>query len=507
MSNNAPLQIRKVLVCNRGEIAIRVFRSCSELEIRTVAIYSHEDRFSLHRYKADEAYQIGREGAPVQSYLNLNEVVDIAKHCGADAVHPGYGFLSERAELRRACDAEGLVFIGPSAEALELSGDKVKTRGLAVSLGVPVLPGSGPLGDVEEARAFASAIGYPIILKASFGGGGRGMRVVVSDSELEPAFTAARAEAEAVFGRPDIFIEKFLVRPKHIEVQLLGDGTGEVIHLFERDCSVQRRYQKIIEVAPAISLGKNERAGLFKHAIALGRKLKLLSVATAEFLVDPDGACYFIEINPRIQVEHTVTEEITGVDLVQNQLHLAQGKTLKELELSQENIRALGVAIQCRITTEDPAKDFMPDYGKLLAYRTAEGFGIRLDAGSAFTGAVITPYYDSMLVKVTSRGSDMGEAARRLHRALSEFRIRGVATNIPFLQNLVRHPAFLSGEATTGFFAEYPEVFRFPRRQDRRCHRRSPQSSRSLPSWLRKKRIDRRTQSLAVQNRCQGIWY
>ncbi|MCB0322935.1 MAG: pyruvate carboxylase [Bdellovibrionales bacterium] len=458
---------RKVLVCNRGEIAIRVFRSCTELGVRTVAVYSYEDRFSLHRYKADEAYQIGQQGKPVQSYLSVDEVIAIARRAGAEAIHPGYGFLSERAELCRAVEAAGLAFIGPTAETLEIAGDKVKTRALADAVGVPVLPGSGMLHRIEDAAQFAGEHGYPLMIKAAHGGGGRGMRLVTSEKDLPGAWEAAGAEAKAAFGSAEVFAEKYVPRPKHIEVQLLGDGSAEVVHLFERDCSLQRRHQKVIEVAPAVSLPQSLRDQLYEYALKLGRALKLRSAATAEFLVAEDGAVYFIEINPRIQVEHTVTEEVTGIDLVQCQVQIAAGRSLPVLEVTQASLRLSGVAIQCRITTENPQKNFTPDYGKLLAYRSASGFGIRLDAGSAFTGAVITPFYDSMLVKVTSHGRSMRDAASRMRRALSEFRVRGVSTNIAFLENLLRQETFLAGDARTTYLQEHPEVFELPKRRDR----------------------------------------
>lgn len=459
--------LKKVLVCNRGEIAIRIFRACTELGIQTVAIYSHEDRFSLHRYKADEAYEVGQPGSPVSSYLNIEEIMQIAKRSGVDAVHPGYGFLSERADLRRACEQNGIIFVGPSVETLEIAGDKTQTRELAERLNVPVIPGSSALGSFEDARKFANEIGYPVMLKAAHGGGGRGMRIVKNAEDLENAFQGAAGEAGAAFGRAEIFIEKYVSRPKHLEVQLLGDGEGGVLHLFERDCSVQRRHQKIVEYAPAIGMPQKVRDELYQHALTIGRGLKLQSAATAEFLVDENQKVFFIEMNPRIQVEHTVTEEITGLDLVQSQLKIAGGATLKDLNLRQEELTYSGVAIQCRITTEDPANGFTPDYGKLLTYRSAGGFGIRLDAGSAYTGSQISPFYDSLLVKVTARGRDMAEAVGRLSRALREFRIRGVKTNISFLDNLIHHEMFLTGNCKTTFLEEHPELFELPRRRNR----------------------------------------
>ncbi len=459
--------IHKLLVCNRGEIAIRVFRACTELGIRTVAIYSYEDRFSLHRYKADEAYQIGTQGSPVSSYLNIHEIISIARKAEVDAIHPGYGFLAERAELRDVAGEFGVNFVGPTSETLHIAGNKVKTLDLAKRVGVPTIPGSGVVEEVQRGKEFARECGYPVMLKASFGGGGRGMRIVRSEAEFEHAFEAARTEGQAAFGRGEVYVEKYVSRPKHIEVQLLGDGSGEVVHLFERDCSVQRRHQKLVEFGPAISLSPQQREDLYHYALLLGRELQLLSAATAEFLVGEDGGIYFIEINPRIQVEHTVTEEITGVDLVQSQLRIAAGDTLAELGLLQENIRQSGVAIQCRITTEDPTEDFKPDYGKLVAYRSAGGFGIRLDSGSAFTGGIVTPFYDSLLVKVTARGRSMTEAANRLRRSLREFRIRGVKTNIAFLENLLQQGQFLAGNARTTFLEEHPALFQLPQKRDR----------------------------------------
>ncbi len=459
--------INKVLVCNRGEIATRVFRACTELGIRTVAIYSYEDRFSLHRYKADEAYQVGKEGSPVSSYLNVEEIIALAKSAGVDAIHPGYGFLSERVELREVAQAAGITFVGPDVDTLRVAGDKVRTRALAAKLGIPTIPGSEALESSEQAQTFADKVGYPVMLKAAHGGGGRGMRIVRNNSDFLQAFNAAQGEAKAAFGKGDVFIEKYVSRPKHIEVQLLGDGTGEVVHLFERDCSVQRRHQKVIEFAPAITLLDLQREELFGYALRLGRELKLLSAATAEFLVAEDGKIYFIEINPRIQVEHTVTEEVTGVDLVQAQIKIATGETLEGLGLEQDNIHLHGVAIQCRITTEDPADDFKPDHGKLVAYRAAGGFGIRLDSGSAFAGGWVSPFYDSLLVKVIARGRTMIEAAHRLDRCLREFRIRGVKTNIAFLENLINHGEFLAGKCRTTFLEEHPELFQFSRRRDR----------------------------------------
>ncbi len=458
--------IQKLLVCNRGEIAIRVFRSAVEYGCRTVAVYSYEDRFSLHRFKADEAYQVGEEGAPVASYLDIDEVLRIAKKSGADAVHPGYGFLSEKRELCARLEAEGITFVGPTPEALEIAGDKRRTKELAKSVGVPTVPGA-MLGEGVSAHDQAEKIGYPLIIKAAFGGGGRGMRIVKRAKDLDASISEASQEAGAAFGAPDVYLERYISRPKHIEVQLMGDGRGGVIHLYERDCSVQRRHQKLVEYAPAIALEDAQKQKLYDYALKLASALKLRSLATAEFLVDESGEIFFIEINPRIQVEHTVTEEITGIDLVKSQLQIAFGASLAELGLESGAPKPSGVAIQCRITTEDPSNGFMPDYGKIVVYRSASGFGIRLDAGSAYAGGSVTPFYDSMLVKVTAHGRTMSESARRLSRSLREFRIRGVKSNVQFLDKLLQHPVFLSGDTRTTFLEEHPEVLELPRRRDR----------------------------------------
>jgi pyruvate carboxylase len=467
-----PTPIRKLLVANRSEIAIRVFRSAHELGIRTVAIYSYEDRFALHRFKADEAYQIGAPGEPIRAYLDIPGILAIARQYEIDAIHPGYGFLSENPGFARACREAGLVFIGPHSNSLDQFGDKLAARRIAEQAGVPVLPGSGgPVAAGAEAQRIAEKLGYPVIVKAAMGGGGRGMRVAVSAERLAEAVEQASREAQSAFGIADVFLEKYIARAKHIEVQLLGDSHGNLVHIFERDCSLQRRHQKVVEIAPAINLDATVRRNILDAALSLGRAVRFDNAGTVEFLLDADcGRFYFIEVNPRIQVEHTVTEAITGIDLVKSQILIAQGASLSDAEIglpNQDSIAPLGQALQCRITTEDPANQFKPDYGRLSHYRSASGMGIRLDAGTAFSGAVISPYYDSLLVKVTAHGRRFLDAARRMERCLQEFRVRGVKTNIPFLINLVTHPRFLDGTFTTKFIDETPELFQFPLRQDR----------------------------------------
>lgn len=464
--------IRKLLVANRSEIATRVFRSATELGIRTVAIYSHEDRYALHRFKADEAYQIGKPGEPIRSYLDIPAIVEICKRHEVDAVHPGYGFLSENPDFAEALIAAGIRFVGPSVTSLRSLGDKPHAREIAKRANVPVLGGTeAALPSAKEALEFASALGFPVILKASKGGGGRGMRVVERAADLPLAFEQAQREALSAFGCDEVFVEKFVVRARHIEVQLLGDSHGNLLHLWERDCSVQRRHQKVVEVAPAPNLSTAMRQQLCDAAVRIGREVGYDNAGTVEFLLDADGQkVYFIEVNPRIQVEHTVTEEVTGIDIVRSQLLVAMGHRLTDEIVglpSQDDIRTSGFAIQCRVTTEDPANQFRPDYGRISHYRSAAGLGIRLDAGSAFSGAVVNPFYDSLLVKVTSRGRTLNEAAARMDRCLREFRIRGVKTNIPFLMRLVNHPTFLAGEATTRMIDQTPELFELPVRRDR----------------------------------------
>jgi pyruvate carboxylase len=466
--------MRKLLVANRSEIAIRCFRAATELGLRTVAIYSHEDRFSLHRFKADEAFLIGpvQGGEPVRSYLNIEAIIAVAKAQGIDAIHPGYGFLSESAPFARACEEAGIAFVGPTPEHLDAFGDKTAAKRLAQAARVPTIPGTDrALTDPAEVAAEAARIGYPLMIKASFGGGGRGMRVVNGPDELEAKLAEAQREAGAAFGRPDVFLERYIARAKHIEVQILGDAHGNLVHLWERDCSVQRRHQKVVEVAPSINLPDALRDGICDAAAALCRSVGYRSAGTVEFLLDLDrGDFFFIEVNPRIQVEHTVTEMITGIDLVRSQLLIASGHQLHEPPVgipSQDRVERRGVAMQCRVTTEDPDRHFIPDYGRITTYRSAGGFAVRLDGGNGFGGAVITPYFDSLLVKVTTWGATLEEAVQRADRALREFRIRGVKTNIAFLLNLIGHPTFKSGSATTTFIDTTPELFRFRAPRDR----------------------------------------
>ncbi|MBV8909942.1 MAG: pyruvate carboxylase, partial [Gammaproteobacteria bacterium] len=451
-------RIRSLLVANRGEIAIRVMRAASELGLRTVAVYSQEDRFSLHRTKADEAYLVGRGKGPVEAYLDIEDLLRVAHESRVDAVHPGYGLLAENPELPEACAASGLTFIGPAAETMRLLGNKVSARELAVAAGVAVMPASTPLPrELEQCAAIAAGIGYPLIAKASWGGGGRGSRVLMDETQLRELLPLARREAQAAFGNDELYLEKLVRRARHVEVQILGDTHGNLVHLFERDCTVQRRHQKVVERAPAVFLEPGGRAALTEAALAIARAARYVNAGTVEFLQDVDsGRCYFIEVNPRIQVEHTVTEEVTGVDLVKAQIRIAAGAAIGAQQSgvpAQDEIRVAGHALQCRITTEDPENDFIPDYGKISAYRSPAGFGIRLDAGTAYTGAIITRSYDSLLVKVTAWSPTPEETIARMHRALAEFRIRGVATNLRFLDSLITHPRFTRGEYTTRFIA------------------------------------------------------
>ena len=463
--------IRKLLAANRGEIAIRVCRAATESGLRTVAIYSQEDRFALHRFKADESYHVGEGRGPVQAYMDITDIVRIAREAHVDAIHPGYGFLSENPEFAEAVIAAGIVWIGPPPVVMRQMGNKVAARALAEKAGVPVMPATGPLpDDPMEARRLAAGVGYPVMLKASSGGGGRGMRIVNDEAGLDEAVEAGRREAKAAFGNDEVFLEKLVTNARHVEVQILGDAHGNLVHLFERDCTMQRRHQKVVERAPAAYLSAEARAGLCDAAIRLGRTVGYQGAGTAEFLMDRDtGDFYFIEINPRIQVEHTVTEEVTGVDLVKAQIRVAEGAVIGEDTSvpAQADIRLNGHALQCRITTEDPENQFIPDYGRIAAYRGATGFGIRLDGGTAYSGAVITPYYDSLLEKVTAWAPTDAEAAKRMDRALREFRIRGVKTNLVFLEELVGHEKFLSWDTSTRFIDETPELFNFKPRRDR----------------------------------------
>jgi pyruvate carboxylase len=464
--------MKKLLAANRSEIAIRIMRAASELGMRTVAIYSEEDRLGLHRFKADEAYVIGRAKGPIQAYLDIEGIVGLAQEKQVDAIHPGYGFLAENPAFARACGKAGITFVGPDPELLELLGDKVAARDLAKKAGVPVVPGTeSAVQSIEAARKAAKIIGFPLIAKASFGGGGRGMRIIRSAAELEARLEEARREAQDVFGDGAVFLEKYIEHARHIEVQILADRHNNVMHLYERDCSVQRRHQKIVEVAPAVGIPAKIREELCEAAVQLARTAQYSNAGTIEFLVDADSdEWYFIEVNPRIQVEHTVTEMVTGIDLVRSQILVAQGHKLHEPPLSlpsQQSVPLHGAALQCRITTEDPENNFSPDYGKITTYRSPAGFGIRLDGGTAYGGAVLTPYYDSLLVKMTAWGNTLSEACQRMDRALREFRVRGVKTNIPFLENVVNHATFQSGQTTTTFLDETPELFRFARRRDR----------------------------------------
>jgi pyruvate carboxylase len=464
--------VKKLLALNRSEIAIRIMRAATELGLRTVAIYSKEDRLSLHRFKADEAYQIGEGKGPVQAYLDVEGILALAKDKGVDAIHPGYGFLSENPALPQACERAGITFVGPSATLLELLGDKTAARQLAEKAGVPVVPGTKqPVSSPEKASKLAEKIGFPLIIKAAFGGGGRGMRVVEKAPDFAARLEEARREAGGAFGNDAVFLERYIRRARHIEVQILGDRHGNLLHLHERDCSVQRRHQKVVEVAPAVGLAASIREELADAAVRLARAAGYYSAGTVEFLVDAEsGEWYFIEVNPRIQVEHTVTEVVTGIDIVRSQIQIAQGHSLHGAAMSlpkQKDIQVNGYALQCRVTTEDPSNNFIPDYGKIHTYRSPAGFGIRLDGGSAYGGATITPYYDSLLVKTTAWGRDFGQACQRMDRALREFRIRGVKTNIPFLENVVNNPQFQAGDVTTSFLEQNPALFRYSSRRDR----------------------------------------
>jgi len=468
--------IRRLLIANRSEIAIRVMRAAAELDIRTIAIYANEDRFALHRFKADESYLVGAGKKPIAAYLDIEDILRVAREAKADAIHPGYGFLSENPDFAEACAKAGITFIGPKPDVMRTLGNKVAARNAAVAAGVPVMPATGALSeDIEEVKRAAAAVGYPLMLKASWGGGGRGMRVIESEADLPEQIAVARREAKAAFGNDEVYLEKLVRRARHVEVQLLGDTHGKLVHLFERDCSVQRRNQKVVERAPAPYLDDKTRKELCESALALGRAVNYTHAGTVEFLMDADtGKFYFIEVNPRIQVEHTVTEQVTGIDVVKAQIRISEGGRIGVTEgvaasgvPAQKDLRLNGHALQCRITTEDPENNFTPDYGRLTAYRSAAGFGVRLDGGTAYSGAVITPYYDSLLVKVTAWAPSPAEAIRRMDRGLREFRIRGVSTNLAFLENVINHPLFKNGECTTRFIDTTPELFHFTKRRDR----------------------------------------
>ena len=462
---------KKIMVANRGEIAIRVLRAISELHIRSVAVFTHEDRYSLHRYKADEAYQIGSSDDPLKPYLDIEEIISVAKENGVEAVHPGYGFLSENVRFATRCREEGITFIGPQPEVMGQLGDKVMAKKVARAAEVPVIEDNQEVLSTEEiAKKEAQRIGYPVIIKASAGGGGRGMRVVRDEGQLIKSYNEAKSEAGKAFGDDTIFLEKYVENPKHIEIQILADNYQNIVHLYERDCSVQRRFQKVVEVAPSVGLKKETRTKLYDYALKIARQVNYNNAGTVEFLVDPEENIYFIEVNPRVQVEHTITEEITGVDIVRTQILIAAGCKLEHPQIfirSQDDIETKGFAVQCRVTTEDPENGFKPDYGTIIAYRSAGGFGIRLDAGNVYQGVKISPFFDSLLVKVTAKGRTLKGAARRLHRALREFRIRGVKTNIGFLENVIYTQDFFEGRATVNFIDNHPDLFKISTSFDR----------------------------------------
>lgn len=460
--------MKKLLVANRGEIAVRVFRACNELGLSTVAVYAREDEYSVHRFKADESYLIGQGKKPIDAYLDMDDIIRVALDAGADAIHPGYGLLSENLEFATKVRAAGLIFVGPDLHHLDIFGDKIKAKAAADAAKVPGIPGTNGAVDIEGALEFAATYGYPVMIKAALGGGGRGMRVARNESEMRDGYARAKSEAIGAFGSGEIYVEKYIENPKHIEVQILGDSHGNIVHLYERDCSVQRRNQKVIEIAPAVGLSEAFRKEICEAAVKLCKNVGYINAGTVEFLVK-DDQFYFIEVNPRVQVEHTITELVTGVDIVQAQILIAQGKDLhKEIGLPQQDqIPLLGSAIQCRITTEDPENGFLPDTGKIDTYRSPGGFGIRLDVGNAYAGYEVTPYFDSLLVKVCTFANDFKDSVRKMQRVLREFRIRGVKTNIPFLMNVIENENFTSGQATTTFIDNTPSLFNFPRLRDR----------------------------------------
>ncbi len=457
------MQIKKVLVANRGEIAIRIFRACTEIGLQTVGIYTYEDRYSLHRYKADEAYQIGANNEPLKPYLNIDTIVKIAKKNNVDAIHPGYGFLSENADFAEQCEKNGIIFIGPKVSVLRSLGDKIMAKEVAIANDIPIIQSNDQdLVDVTIAIKEAKRIGFPVMLKAASGGGGRGMRVIRNVEELEKAYPESQREALNAFGDDTVFLEKFVENPKHIEVQIVADHHGNIVHLFERDCSVQRRYQKVIEYAPSYGVSQEIKENLYKYALTICSAVDYNNIGTVEFLVDDDGSIYFIEVNPRVQVEHTVTEIVTGIDLIKAQIFIAGGYKLSDKQIkieNQESIKTNGFALQCRVTTEDPENDFKPDYGTITTYRSASGFGIRLDAGSVYQGVTISPFFDSMLVKVSANSRTLDGACRKMRRALSEFRIRGVKTNMPFLDNILKHETFRKGAVTVNFIRDTKALF------------------------------------------------
>ncbi len=457
------MQIKKVLVANRGEIAIRIFRACTEIGLQTVGVYTYEDRYSLHRYKADEAYQIGENHEPLKPYLNIEAIIKVAKKNNVDAIHPGYGFLSENADFAEQCEKNDIIFIGPRVSVLRSLGDKITAKKVAIDNDIPIIQSNKEdLVDIDIAVKEAKRIGYPVMLKAASGGGGRGMRVIRNKEQLEKAFPESRREALNAFGDDTVFLEKFVENPKHIEIQIVADHHGNMVHLFERDCSVQRRYQKVIEYAPSFGVAEEIKQSLYGYALSICQAVDYNNIGTVEFLVDDDGSIYFIEVNPRVQVEHTVTEIVTGIDLIKTQIFIAGGYKLSDKQIkieSQESLKTNGFALQCRITTEDPENDFKPDYGTITTYRSASGFGIRLDAGSVYQGVTISPFFDSMLVKISANSRTLDGACRKMRRALSEFRIRGVKTNMPFLDNILNHETFRKGQVTVNFIQDTKSLF------------------------------------------------
>ncbi|MDD2620990.1 MAG: biotin carboxylase N-terminal domain-containing protein, partial [Syntrophomonadaceae bacterium] len=461
---------KKVLVANRGEIAIRIIRACHELGIRTVSIYSNEDKLALYRTKSDESYLIGNNKGPIEAYLGIEEIVNLAVKKGVDAIHPGYGFLAENPEFAKECLDSGIEFIGPTHDMMDKLGDKIKSKLLAQCIGVPTIPGvEKPIKSDKEAAKFAKRCGYPIMLKASAGGGGRGMRIVHREADLLKEFHSAQNEARKAFGIDDIFIEKYLENPKHIEVQILGDNYGNVVHLYERDCSIQRRHQKVIEFTPAFAVAEDKRQQMCTDAVKIAQSVNYRSAGTVEFLLDNQGNHYFIEMNPRIQVEHTITEMVTGIDIVQSQILIAQGYKLNSKQIGiprQNSVKSRGYAIQCRVTTEDPTNSFAPDTGKIDVYRTGSGFGIRLDGGNGYTGSIISPYYDSLLVKIISSARSFEDCINKSKRSIRETIIGGVRTNEAFLLNVLSHPQFIKGECDTGFIDCTPELFDITPKED-----------------------------------------